>query len=108
MGLGMLFISAGSAISQLYVAMAIYGIGFAFLFPSLNTMLIDSTEETYRGKAYGYFYAFFSIGVVLGSGITGLLQLSASGGFLFTGVLLLLCSLLMFLQEKFRQTTMSS
>ncbi|MBS4219824.1 MFS transporter [Bacillus sp. FJAT-49711] len=89
MGVGLLLISFGNSIPFLYVVMGIYGIGFAFLFPSLNSLLIEATEQTHRGKAYGYFYAFFSIGVVFGSGLTGLLNLSANQGFLFTGVLLI-------------------
>ena len=55
--------------------MIIYGIGFAFLFPSINSLLIDSTSAEFRGKAYGYFYAFFSIGAVAGSGLIGFLEL---------------------------------
>lgn len=89
MGLCMICISFSENLSLLYVFMALYGMGFAFLFPSINSLLIESTTDENRGKAYGYFYAFFSIGVVAGSGITGLLALSANGGFLFTGILLL-------------------
>lgn len=73
----------------LYAAMCTYGFGFALLFPSINSLLIDATEPASRGRAYGYFYAFFSIGVVAGSGVTGALALTADGGFLFSGSLLL-------------------
>lgn len=89
MGVGLLFLSFSNSIPFLYVVMGIYGVGFAFLFPSLNSLLIEATKQTHRGKAYGYFYAFFSIGVVVGSGVTGLLNLTANQGFLFTGVLLI-------------------
>lgn len=88
MAISMICISFFESLSLLFVFMALYGIGFAFLFPSINSLLIESTTDKNRGKAYGYFYAFFSIGVVAGSGITGLLELSANGGFLFTGILL--------------------
>ncbi|MGB3103295.1 MAG: MFS transporter, partial [Psychrobacillus psychrotolerans] len=74
--------------------MGLYGIGFAFLFPSINTLLIDSTEQSNRGKAYGYFYAFFSIGVVVGSSITGFLELDATSGFTMTAIILLIVSIL--------------
>lgn len=89
MAICMSFISFSESLSLLFVFMALYGVGFAFLFPSINSLLIESTTDENRGKAYGYFYAFFSIGVVSGSGITGLLELSANEGFLFTGILLL-------------------
>ncbi len=89
MSASMICISFSETLPLLFIFMALYGTGFAFLFPSINSLLIESTTEGNRGKAYGYFYAFFSIGVVAGSSTTGLLELSANGGFLFTGVLLL-------------------
>ncbi|MCG7335450.1 MFS transporter [Sporosarcina sp. ACRSM] len=89
MGLSMLFLSQIEELNLLYVAMAIYGVGFAFLFPSINSLLIDSSTTEYRGKAYGYFYAFFSIGVVAGSGLIGFLDLEFRGAFMLTGIILL-------------------
>src|SRR6185437_9205756 len=73
----------------LYIAMGLYGIGFSFLFPSINSLLIDSSEPEFRGKAYGYFYAFFSIGVVVGSSLIGALDLKFQGAFILTGIILL-------------------
>ncbi|ANU16177.1 MFS transporter [Planococcus maritimus] len=84
----------------LYAAMCAYGFGFALLFPSINSLLIDATEYASRGRAYGYFYALFSIGVVAGSGVTGALALSADSGFLFSGSLLLLVALANWLTLK--------
>ncbi|MBS4223956.1 MFS transporter [Lederbergia citrea] len=99
MGLGLILISFSNHILLLYMLMGLYGIGFAFLFPSLNSLLIEATHKTYRGKAYGYFYAFFSIGVVVGSSLTGLLRLTANEGFLFTGVLLIVVASVIFLKK---------
>ena len=94
MGVSMLLLGHTDSLNLLYIWMGLYGIGFAFLFPSINTLLIDSTEQSYRGKAYGYFYAFFSIGVVVGSSITGFLELDATSGFTMTGIILLIVSIL--------------
>jgi len=102
MGLGLLLISFTSNITLLYVVMGVYGIGFSFLFPSLNSLLIESTDASYRGKAYGYFYSFFSIGVVVGSGVTGFLGFNADQGLLFTGCLLIIVALA-FLYHKNKQ-----
>ncbi|WP_243297635.1 MFS transporter [Bacillus litorisediminis] len=102
MGLSFLLISSSQDIFILYVLMAFYGIGFAFLFPSLNTLLIEATEETHRGKAYGYFYAFFSFGVVFGSGTTGLLELSSNQGFVLTGTLLVIISAFILFKKNSR------
>ncbi|USK70490.1 MFS transporter [Peribacillus asahii] len=92
MGLSLLLLSQMVSLPSLYVCMALYGIGFAFLFPSINSLLVHAVEPAHRGKAYGYFYAFFSLGVVAGSGLTGLLGFTAVGGFLFTGSLLIIAA----------------
>lgn len=89
MGATLFLLSAVSAAPLLYASMVCYGIGFAFLFPSINSLLIDATTIRSRGRAYGYFYAFFSIGVVAGSSFTGALALTADQGFIASGVLLL-------------------
>lgn len=89
MGLSMLFLSQVEELNYLYIAMCIYGAGFAFLFPSINSLLIDSSSPEFRGKAYGYFYAFFSIGVVAGSSLIGFLDLEYRGAFTLTGIILL-------------------
>ncbi|WP_211749410.1 MFS transporter [Paenibacillus sp. Marseille-Q4541] len=90
MGLSQLLISQSTTTLTLYIVLGLYGVGFALLFPSINTMLIKATPAELRGKAYGYFYAFFSLGVVAGSSVLGWLPFNISGGFLFTGVILLL------------------
>jgi len=89
MGLSQLLISQSDTTWALYSVLGLYGVGFAFLFPSINTMLIRATPAELRGKAYGYFYAFFSLGVVAGSSLLGWLPLDESEGFLFTGAVLL-------------------
>ncbi|MNW42190.1 Inner membrane transport protein YajR [compost metagenome] len=59
---------------SMYIVMGFYGLGFALLFPSLNALLIRNVTPENKGKAFGLFYAFFSIGVVAGS--SGLSALS--------------------------------
>ncbi|MBO0586046.1 MFS transporter [Sporosarcina sp. E16_8] len=93
MGLSMLFLSQVEELNYLYFAMCIYGAGFAFLFPSINSLLIDSSSPEFRGKAYGYFYAFFSIGVVAGSSVIGFLDLEYRAAFMLTGFILLAVAL---------------
>lgn len=88
----LLVLSAVSTAALLYLTMCTYGWGFAFLFPSLNSLLVDSTTTQSRGRAYGYFYAFFSVGVVAGSSLTGALQVTANEGFVLSGVLLLVAA----------------
>lgn len=94
MGASLFLLSTVSIEPLLYASMCAYGLGFALLFPSINSLLIDSTDEASRGRAYGYFYAFFSIGVVAGSSITGAFSLSPNQGFIASGSLLLATALL--------------
>jgi len=89
MGISQLLIGQSETTVVLYIVLGLYGVGFAFLFPSINTMLIRATPAELRGKAYGYFYAFFSLGVVAGSSVLGWLSLGISEGFMFTGIILL-------------------
>ncbi|MFD0586502.1 MFS transporter [Paenibacillus sp. GCM10027627] len=93
MGISQLLISLSASTTALYFVLGLYGIGFALLFPSINTMLIKAVPAELRGKAYGYFYAFFSLGVVAGSSVLGWLPLNLMEGFMFTGVILLLFAL---------------
>ena len=88
-GCSQILISQLTTSTTLYGALALYGVGFAFLFPAINTLLVQSTTPAIRGKAYGYFYAFFSLGVVVGSSGLGALSFSITGSFVFTGTLLM-------------------
>lgn len=55
----------------MFGVMALYGLGFSLLFPSLNAMLVNHIASEHKGKAFGIFYAFFSLGVVAGSSGVG-------------------------------------
>lgn len=100
MGASLFFLGTVSTEVLLYASMCTYGLGFALLFPSINSILIDSTSTASRGRAYGYFYAFFSIGVVAGSSTTGAFALSPNQGFFVSGSLLLGVALLNALAVK--------
>lgn len=79
----------------LYVALGVFGIGFAFLFPSMNAMLAENVIEQHRGKAFGIFYAVYSIGVVVGSFTVGAIEATPDGGFLLTACLVALFALIL-------------
>lgn len=88
-GVGMIILSFMTTFTSNFVAMMIYGLGFAFIFPSMNKIIADASSKVDRGKAYGVFYAFFSLGVVAGS--------SASGWFAeYLGLPFLVCAIVMF------------
>ncbi|MGO4375558.1 MFS transporter, partial [Paenibacillus sp. MCAF20] len=103
MGASQLLISQSNTTLSLYLVLGLYGVGFAFLFPSINTMLIQATPADLRGKAYGYFYAFFSLGVVAGSSVLGWLPFDTIGGFMFTGFILLLFAVIVSFDKQRKQ-----
>lgn len=73
--------------------MVIYGIGFAFVFPSMNRLVTDASGKVERGKAYGIFYAFFSLGAVLGSFVSGATSEIAGLPFLSSAITMLTVAL---------------
>lgn len=80
--------------------LALYGVGFAILFPAINTMLIKATNHANRGKSYGYFYAFFSLGTVTGSAFLGWLSITLTQKFTVTGGILLAAGLVLVMMQQ--------
>lgn len=72
------------------ILMLIYGFGFAFVFPSMNRIVTDASTKVDRGKAYGIFYAFFSLGSVVGSFVSGATSDAFGLPFLSSAVTMLL------------------
>ncbi len=81
--------------------MVIYGIGFAFVFPSMNRIVTDASSIVERGKAYGIFYAFFSLGSVAGSFVSGATSEAFGLPFLSSAVtMLLVAGILLIISKK--------
>ncbi|WP_110931188.1 MFS transporter [Paenibacillus bouchesdurhonensis] len=57
----------------MFAVMGLYGFGFSLLFPSMNALLMNNVSVESKGRAFGLFYAFFSLGVVAGSSGIGAL-----------------------------------
>lgn len=108
LGFGMFLLSLTSQLPLLYGAMVIYGIGFAFIFPSLNALIAQHTNSSDRGKAFGLFYAFFSLGVVVGSTVIGAFEVSANGAFVIGAMVVFISSIILILliqrQKKTNRT----
>lgn len=69
----LLSLSIASSLGGLYFILAVYGIGYGLIFPSTSALLVKHVRQEDRGKAFGLFYAFFSLGVVAGSSAVGAL-----------------------------------
>jgi len=55
----------------LAVAMALYGIAYGLLFPSISALVVDHTVPEERGMATGLFHALLTAGVAIGAPIIG-------------------------------------
>ncbi len=55
----------------LAVAMALYGIAYGILFPSISALVADHTIPEERGMATGLFHALLTAGVAIGAPIMG-------------------------------------
>ncbi|MBI3977050.1 MAG: MFS transporter [Chloroflexi bacterium] len=78
---GLLIIGAGMVVLGILATpvgvaagMAVFGLGFGLLFPSATALVADATGRANRGAAFGIFYAVYSLGVVIGSVLSGLLN----------------------------------
>jgi MFS family permease len=71
-----------STLHLMYVSMGIYGLGFALVFPSMTKNIADHVLPHNRGKAFGLFYSIYSIGVVCGSVLVGIIASNPNEGFL--------------------------
>jgi len=56
-----------------YLAVAIFGIGFALLFPALMAFTADRVAESQRGSAMTTFTMFFDFGALIGTYVVGLI-----------------------------------
>lgn len=55
----------------LAVAMALYGIAYGILFPSISALIADHTLPEERGVATGIFHALLTVGVAIGAPVMG-------------------------------------
>lgn len=99
-GVGMLILSLFTTFSTNLLAMVIYGLGFSFIFPSMNKIIADASTKVDRGKAYGIFYAFFSLGVVAGSSVSGWFAQIVGLPFLVCAVIMFMAVIVIFLISK--------
>lgn len=103
-GIGMIILSLKATFISNLIAMVIYGVGFAFIFPSMNKIIADASTKVDRGKAYGVFYAFFSLGVVAGSSFSGLFAEILGLPFLMSAIVMFLTvAIILYLTKKSKQ-----
>lgn len=81
-----------SSFALLAAVMALYGIGYGFLFPSISALVTDHTDMEERGLATGLFHALLTAGVAIGAPLIGWVGavLGTGTGLLITPVPMLL------------------
>jgi len=62
--------------------MWVYGAGFGLMFPAMNSEIADKTQKPERGTAFSVFYAFYSLGVVVGPTVGGLIVSTGLGRYI--------------------------
>lgn len=82
--------SFASSLTLLVISVCLFGLGFAFVFPSSSALIVKHSKQAVRGKAFGVYYGFFSLGSFLGSSITGMFSLTPDEGFIYTSIFLAL------------------
>lgn len=103
-GVGMIILSIKATFVSNFIAMVIYGVGFAFIFPSMNKIIADASTKFDRGKAYGVFYAFFSFGVVAGSSFAGVFAEVLGLPFLMSAIVMYITvAIIFFITKKAKQ-----
>ena len=107
LAIGLLIIAASQTISSfvgnlplLIMSMCVYGVGFAFIFPSMSSLISKHSQAYMRGKAFGLFYGFFSLGSFFGSSATGMFSLSPDQGFFSAAIFLVIASALILVTAK--------
>ena len=70
---GTLLLSTMQGIAGAFAGMAVFGIGFGLLFPAMAAIVAEATSPQIRGRAFGIFYAVYSLGVVIGQTSSGTL-----------------------------------
>ena len=73
LALGLGILAFATDLPHFMMAAACYGIGFAFVTPSLMALTVDRAEPEARGAAMGTFSSAFDLGIGLGSILLGLL-----------------------------------
>ena len=53
--------------------MAIFGCGYGLISPASSALLSRSTSSENRGLGFGFYYAIYSVGVLVGSFLSGLI-----------------------------------
>lgn len=69
----MAVLAATAPLAATWGAVGVFGLGYGLVFPAAAGFLAAATTPADRGRAFGLFNAFFSLGLVLGPTVSGAL-----------------------------------
>jgi DHA1 family multidrug resistance protein-like MFS transporter len=72
-GAGMTLLGLVGGAAGVAAGMGVVGLGFGLLFPAATALVAESSSRAQRGLAFGLFYAVYSLGVVAGALLSGLI-----------------------------------
>ncbi|QBI21340.1 MFS transporter [Egibacter rhizosphaerae] len=87
-------LGAGGSVPVLAAGAAVFGVGYALLFPVAAAQAADAVSGARRGRAFGAFHAAFSAGFVLGPPTAGFFTAGPLGPFTAGGVAAVLTALI--------------
>ncbi|WP_280771884.1 MFS transporter [Salipaludibacillus daqingensis] len=102
-GVSLVALSIFQTLFSISFAMVLYGLGFALVFPSMNRIVADVSTQVDRGKAYGVFYASFSLGVVSGSFLSGAIAEIIGFPFLVSAAIMMSFGVILFFMARKHQ-----
>ena len=82
---------------SIMISMAIFGFGYGLISPASSALLSRSTSSGNRGLGFGFYYAIYSVGVLVGSFLSGLI--TDLGVFNIVGYLIILMIFLITLMQ---------
>jgi MFS family permease len=85
----LLLLTSQSSFGTLVAVMALYGVAYGLLFPSVSAMVADNSHADERGVATGLFHALLTAGVAIGAPVLGWMGelLGIRSGLLLTPVM---------------------
>lgn len=69
----LVFAASANSSAGLFIALGLFGIGFGLSFQGMLGMVIDDSRPGWRGRAIGFFFAVYSLGVAVVPPLSGLI-----------------------------------
>jgi len=91
-----------TAFPWLVVVMALYGVAYGMIFPSISAMVADQTSPAERGMATGIFHALLTAGVAVGAPVMGWVGgvLGVQSGIILSAVIMVLALVVALIVRK--------